>query len=194
MVKLRYLAYGSNLHPYRLEDRVSFARPLGVVPMANHQVTFHKRSVDGSGKCNLFQNESAQSYGVLYEFDASHVENLHRAEGLGQGYRRMQTAFTLEGKSYLPFLYVAESASISESLAPYHWYKDFVLLGAEYHNFPDIYLAELKSVPSLPDPNVGRAKKNTDLLTNLKRFPRLSQSLPWVKDSKTIVLHDEVSG
>jgi gamma-glutamylcyclotransferase len=53
MAPLYYLAYGSNLHPLRLMQRVSSAKVEDVIELPGRQGNFHKRSPDGSGKCNL---------------------------------------------------------------------------------------------------------------------------------------------
>ena len=50
------LAYGSNLHPFRLaQRRIRSARPIGVVPMQGKRLAFHKKSGDGSGKCLFYE-------------------------------------------------------------------------------------------------------------------------------------------
>ena len=49
---LLYFAYGSNLHPERLRERVPSAESLGVARLEAHVLRFHKRGRDGSGKCD----------------------------------------------------------------------------------------------------------------------------------------------
>jgi hypothetical protein len=49
-----YFAYGSNMETARLRERMPSAKPLGVAKLSGHELRFHKRSKDGSGKCNAF--------------------------------------------------------------------------------------------------------------------------------------------
>jgi hypothetical protein len=47
----------------------------------------------------------------------------------------------------------------------YHWYKAFVVAGATEHALPPEYIASLKNVASLQDPDASRRMKNDALLT-----------------------------
>ena len=59
MTLLYYLAYGSNLHPVRLTERVPSARFLGLTSLFGYQLRFHKRhEPDGSGKCNMYHTDT----------------------------------------------------------------------------------------------------------------------------------------
>lgn len=87
MTKLHYLAYGSNLHPLRLQERVPSAVVVGVVKLAGQLLTFSKRGGDGSGKCACFDSGNAADvvYGVLYQMDASGRDVLDKVEGRVMG-------------------------------------------------------------------------------------------------------------
>ena len=71
-----YFAYGSNLHPMRLMERVPSAELVGVAKHPNHALTFHKRSNDGSSKCNMFNSESDLIYGAIYKLKPEHKNEL----------------------------------------------------------------------------------------------------------------------
>jgi hypothetical protein len=88
MSTVYYFAYGSNLHPVRLEARVPSARAIGTVELLGLNLAFHKRSRDLSAKCLLYPErpKSEKVYGVLYAFDDVDKGALDHAEGLGQGY------------------------------------------------------------------------------------------------------------
>lgn len=168
---LHYLAYGSNLHPLRIMQRVPSARFIGVVEMPGKRIAFNKRSLDGSGKCMFFEDSPGQMmYGSLYEIDASHEAQLDRAEGVGHGYRKALGEWSYEGQTYVPYMYVAESASIDGSLQPYEWYREYVLLGARYHGFPEAYIARLQSFPAIPDPDGRRASAAQALIEQMKSY------------------------
>lgn len=165
-----YLAYGSNLHPLRLAARVPSARVIGVIKMPGYLLAFHKRSIDGSGKCLIYQEQGAHHimYGVLYEFDSADKANLDRLEGVGNGYIEKLVQFTLDGVVYSPYIYVAQSTHIDRALFPYHWYKNLVLAGARYHKFPSEYIASIEAIPSISDPDIRRTQENENLLKQLQ--------------------------
>ena len=60
LARIISLAYGSNLHPFRLTHRVPSAKLLGVVSVPGKRLAFHKRSDDGSGKCLFYAPGGAE--------------------------------------------------------------------------------------------------------------------------------------
>ena len=102
---IHYFAYGSNLHPVRLRERVPSADLLGVVERPAHRLAFHKRSHDGSAKCNLFHtaSESDRVYGAIYRLDPGQKKDLDRHEGSGKGYRDAQVRLRHQGRTYSCF-------------------------------------------------------------------------------------------
>lgn len=169
MSTVHYLAYGSNLHPLRLAARVHSARVIGIVEMPGYLLAFHKRSTDDSGKCLIYteQGQHNKMYGVLYEFNGQEKADLDNAEGKGSGYCEQLVQFPLNGETYTPFVYVAQSTHIDSSLVPYHWYKDLVLAGARYHGFPAEYIESIEATPSKPGLDAKRKQENEDLLRQM---------------------------
>lgn len=167
--KVHYLAYGSNLHPLRLAARVPSARPIGIVEMPGYALAFHKRSEDGSGKCLVHAEQGGHhtAYGVVYEFDAREKTALDWHEGNGRGYDERQGRFLLHSKPCKPYLYLAQSEYIDPALVPYDWYKALVLAGARFHDFPSQYIASIEAMPCRPDPDLGRAQMNQELLRQM---------------------------
>lgn len=178
MNQLHYLAYGSNLHPHRLQQRAPSATPLAVVRLIDQRLTFHKRSKDGSGKCNLMPEDADMAYGVIYEMTSNDMAALDGVDG--PGYLGQLIGVAIGGQKYIPTIYVARSASIDESLAPYSWYLDLIVHGAQYFNFPSNYISALQSVPSVSDDDAGRAQLNQALLVTMAQHPALSQALPTI--------------
>ena len=166
------VAYGSNLHPFRLARRVRSAKAIGVVPMPGKRLAFHKRSDDGSGKCLFYEPGGAHDimYGVVYEFDSAEKSTLDDLEGLGKGYNEQLVAFPLNGHTYQSYVYVAASTHMDAALAPYDWYKEMVLLGARYHELPSEYVAKIGAVRSMPDLDPERAARNEAILVNMRRI------------------------
>jgi hypothetical protein len=170
MSNIFYLAYGSNLHPLRLAARIPSARIIDVVEMPGYLLAFHKRSIDGSGKCLIYaeQGQDHKMYGVLYEFNSLEKSDLDKAEGKGRGYCEQLVKFPLNGETYTSYVYVAQSTHIDASLVPYHWYKDLVLAGARYHGLPAEYIASIEATPSKPDLDAKRKQENEDLLKQMR--------------------------
>jgi len=169
--RLYYLAYGSNLHPQRLADRVPSARFLDVVEMPGRCLAFHKRSNDGSGKCLFYteQGEEQMMYGALYDFDAADKARLDKAEGLGQGYEEKLMQFSLKGTTYTPYAYTVQHSHIDAKLVPYEWYKRFVLAGARHHNLPMKYVQQIEAVLAKPDPVPERALQQHRIADQLEQ-------------------------
>ena len=164
------LAYGSNLHPLRLTQRVRSATALGVVPMPGKRLAFHKRSDDGSGKCLFYEpgGTADMMFGVAYEIDAAEKPTLDDLEGLGKGYNEQQVSFPLNGATYQALVYVAASTHIDPTLVPYGWYKDMVVLGARYHRLPANYIAKIEAVVAVPDTNPKRAANRAAIVENMR--------------------------
>lgn len=139
--------------------------------MPGYRLAFHKRSVDGSGKCLIYteQGQSHKMYGILYEFDVSEKAFLDKAERKGNGYCEQLVQFSLNGEMYTPHVYVTQSTHIDPSLVPYHWYKGLVLAGARYHHFPAEYIASIEATQSKSDPNIKRTQENENLLRQMEK-------------------------
>ena len=122
-MQLNYLAYGSNLHPMRLMERVPSAQLIGSTEIAGYELAFHKKSKDGSGKCNLFQidEDSKSVFGAVYQIDVTEKPALDEAEGNGSGYLDAQVSVTSDGNTHTCFTYFAQQSHIVDHLKPYHW-------------------------------------------------------------------------
>jgi hypothetical protein len=167
---MNYLAYGSNLHPLRLALRIPNFRLVGTVQLDSCRLTFHKRSTDGSSKCNLdfTDNPGHVAHAAVYEIPENEVHHLDTAEGLGAGYFKQQMTVTVNGESLLVFVYLASQSHLVENLKPYHWYKGFVLAGARKHHFPIAYLQKIDAVTSKSDPKKSRRVEMMNLLVQLE--------------------------
>ncbi len=171
MSRIHYLAYGSNLHPQRLLERTPSARVIGVVQIPGLQLAFHKRSTDGSDKCDLLESSTgALSYGVLYALSRADKGILDDVEGLGRGYHETSLRLSCNNHTYQAYAYVATHTHIDAALRPYHWYKAFVLAGARHHNLPQTYVDGIESVQSIPDPDMSRDASNMALLARMLSF------------------------
>lgn len=150
-----YLAYGSNLLPQRLQQRVPSARPVDTMCLRGWALRFHKRGQDGSAKCNLVSTgrSADKAHVVIFRLKSAHRWRLHRAEGLGHGYELASLRIRSLGKA---FFYRASLSHIDDDLLPFTWYRDLVSAGAEYHGFPRAYIRQIDAVQTLADSHRGR--------------------------------------
>lgn len=169
-----YFAYGSNLHPKRLRERVSGIALEGVAVAKGRRLAFHKRGFrDGSAKCDLPETSPpVQAYGALYRITSDQRLDLARIEGVGAGYEETSVLVEANGKKVSAFLFLAQPEFVDPALVPLDWYKALVVEGARFHQFPAPYTAAIEAVPCLPDPDHERAATNWELVARIRRDAR----------------------
>lgn len=127
----------------RLRDRTPSCNPIGTGVLAGHLLRFHKRSKDGSAKCDAHQTENEQDevIGVIFEIARSEKRLLDRAEGLGYGYNeKFVRLMCADGIQRTASMYYADAAAIDVALLPTTAYKQLVLDGAREHLLPAAYV------------------------------------------------------
>lgn len=159
---LAYFAHGSNLWTPRLEHRVGPVLALGVGVLDGFALRWHKRSSDGSGKCDVVAIAGAQVWGVLYDVAAHQMQTLDTVEGVGHGYERDETLSVTHNGAVVPVsTYRAQPAHIDGALLPFDWYHALVLAGARRHTLPRAYIAAIARQPVRADPDVARAARES---------------------------------
>jgi gamma-glutamylcyclotransferase (GGCT)/AIG2-like uncharacterized protein YtfP len=145
-------AYGSNLDPARMVDRVPSARVVGRSELSGHELRFHKRGwQDGTGKANAFGpvDGGAVVHGVIYEVAEDDLAALDVHE---TGYERRLLSFDVDGLSangsVEAWVYLATPAVIDDSLLPTPWYLHHVVTGAKAHGLPGELLDWLQRHPT----------------------------------------------
>lgn len=154
-----YFAYGSNMSTRRLQARTPSARFQCIATLSGHVLKFHKKSHDGSAKCDAFKTDNPEDtlIGICFEIDRIEKPALDQAEGLGKGYEiKTVTLQSSHGRTIEAELYYA--TDIDTSLLPYHWYKHHVIKGAIEHDLPADYLAQLNRIQSVDDTDSERHK------------------------------------
>jgi hypothetical protein len=164
-----YLAYGSNLHPYRLAERVPSARRVRIATLGGYRLMFRKRGRDGSAKCDLVRtgDPADLAYGALYRIAAAEKPLLDACEGLGNGYHDPALEVRCGDGPIRCFTYLAQEGHIADGLRPFHWYKHLVLAGARYHGLPAPYIEHIRAVPSCEDPDEARRALHAGLVHRL---------------------------
>ncbi|MES9945188.1 MAG: gamma-glutamylcyclotransferase family protein [Candidatus Thiodiazotropha sp.] len=152
-----YFSYGSNMSSRRLLSRVPSAKYVTTAALSGHDLRFHKRSLDGSAKCDAFatQSDGHAVRGVVYHIAESHKAALDRIEGLGQGYEEKIVELVASTNETL-VAYTYYATFIDPSLKPYHWYKRHVLTGALEYALPEKYIDKLRDIEAIEDPNRQR--------------------------------------
>ena len=168
------LAYGSNLHPLRIAQRVPSARLCGMVRLEGYRLAFRKRGRDRSAKCDLeITGETTDAaYGAVYSVSPPEIAVLDRFEDVGAGYSREHLRLRVNGQWLDVFVYLANQSHVVAGLEPYDWYKGLVLAGARRHGFPSAYLARIDAVTDRPDPDQARRREMHRLLRRLEHDGR----------------------
>jgi len=138
---------------------------LGTCPLPGFSLKLHKRSSkDGSGKCNILVGET-DVYVAVFEIAESERQQLDRCEGLSFGYDHHEIQLPGFG---VCSTYIAAASAIDDSLRSLDWYKEYVIRGARFHRFPTEYLSALESLPTVPDTDESRAKREWRLVKELE--------------------------
>jgi len=159
-----YAAYGSNLHPVRLTDRISSAQLVGAAWLPDWSLCFHKRSEDESGKCSIHIGDGGVHF-AIFDISVEDKLTLDKIEGLGSGYSEISLSLPGFG---ICASYAAEESYVDDSLRPYDWYKELVMAGARFHGFPDHYLQEIEFVQALRDPSSERRANQWAVVERVK--------------------------
>ncbi|MBT2969391.1 MAG: hypothetical protein B6D72_11730 [gamma proteobacterium symbiont of Ctena orbiculata] len=152
-----YFSYGSNMSSRRLLSRVPAAEYVTTATLHGHELVFHKRSRDGSAKCDACETENDNQVviGIVYEISKADRAVLDRIEGLGKGYEvKGVEIITPQGRAMAAYTYFA--TSIDKTLKPFHWYKHHVMTGALEYELPLAYIDRLQRVASRADPDPQR--------------------------------------
>jgi gamma-glutamylcyclotransferase len=166
MATFAYFAYGSNMLTERLRQRCPTAVPVGTARVTGYAIAFHKRSNrDASGKATLHPAPEAMVHGVLFAIDDADRDALDAAEGVGNGYARLDDfAVTRDGATRTVTTYIATDSHIDADLTPFDWYRALIVAGARQHALPTDYVARLDEVRAVSDDDAARVGAAAALL------------------------------
>jgi hypothetical protein len=155
-MQVAYFAYGSNMSSARLRARIPGATPRGAARLEGWRLVLDKPSRDGSAKANIAASSGACVWGVAWSIPDPAWPVLDRYE---PGYHRM-TCRLLDaaGEALDAITYVYRGTTTT--VAPYDWYVEHLIAGAEEHALPRPYrhgLLALRAAAWLP-----RAAPGTD--------------------------------
>jgi len=162
-----YFAYGSNLHPLRMADRLAAPQLRGRIALPGWTRAFDKRGRDGSGKATLVAAD-AVVHGALYALTTADKRRLDAIEGLGTGYDEVLLEFPGIGSAST---YLARADARADGLVPFDWYLGLIVAGAHHLRFPAVEIAALETTPTLPDRDPARAATHARLLAACAAHP-----------------------
>lgn len=133
-----YFAYGSNMLPERLLERIGKYHTAFPVSLSDHRFTYNKKSIDGTAKANIEPNEDTAVHGVCFEIDDDDFAILQKFEG---GYdRRNVSVASREGKNTKAVTYISSSTDTTRVASDD--YKRLVLRGANHWALDNSYVQE----------------------------------------------------
>jgi len=166
---IRVFCYGSNMSSKRMTTpkRCPSATFCCIAKIVGYKLIFNKISTDNSSKANLAstQNTSDIVWGVIFNVPHSEKLSLDIAEGKGSGYEEFTISVNdLEENVINCQCYIATKVGfLNDSLAPYDWYKEHCIIGAEEHNLPLSYIDSIKLIPGVIDPCLERSEKERSI-------------------------------
>jgi gamma-glutamylcyclotransferase len=160
----KVFAYGSNMCSGRFRDyKIVPEGPGRAGVLLKYRLVFNKRGQDGSGKASVEPDSGAKVWGVLYTIPDADLKTLDAGEG--PGYRRVKMQIrTTDADATEAWVYIASRPDNEPALHPYTWYKRFLVEGAREHFLPPKYVAELKSIEAVQDPNGKRDRTKRALV------------------------------
>ena len=166
MNEMLYFAYGSNLLPARIEERLGRCPSKSTAWLDGYTLTFHKRGGDGSGKADAYRSgvDTDRVYGRLFQLTSAQKTELDGFEG--PGYSCELVRVELVKDTAHAWIYVAKPEYVDLSLTPFDWYHQLVEQGARVALFPQEYVARIRNIASMGDPDVARSRKHFSLLTS----------------------------
>jgi hypothetical protein len=143
-----YFAYGSNMSSARLLERIARAVPHGPARLAGWQLALDKPSRDGSAKANIAPAPDARVWGVVWRIPLHEWPVLDRFE---PGYARIACELvTGSGERVAAETYVYHGPRTRA--APFDWYVEHLVAGAEEHALPADYRRLLRTLRSRATP------------------------------------------
>ncbi len=141
-----YFAYGSNMSSLRLKKRISSVQVIDTAVLHGYSLKWNKYGKDGTGKCNIENNETQYVLGVVYQI---HHKDLLQLDNYEVGYQRISTSVDsiAMNNNYSVITYISQRTRFN--IYPLKWYKDHVLRGAIEHKLPNDYIKLLQDIKSI---------------------------------------------
>jgi gamma-glutamylcyclotransferase (GGCT)/AIG2-like uncharacterized protein YtfP len=144
-----YFAYGSNLDPYRKEDRTGPIREAKRARLPNYRFAFNKiKSIEeNTGYANVMPDGGAEVCGIIFRCTEETLDLMDRHEGAPKHYRRETVSvFTDDGDRCEAITYVAQDGKKRDGLKPTSDYLKHIVDGARHYDLPPEYISEIEKL------------------------------------------------
>ncbi len=136
MISDHYFAYGSNMNPARMRDRVSEPCTAASGTLRDYLLRFNKRATgkhSGTAYANVIYRRGAVTEGVVYRLSApEQITKLDPHEVYPEHYDRLVVQVETTDGLLDAWVYIANADFISEGLKPARWYLEHLLAGKDY--------------------------------------------------------------
>lgn len=132
-----YFAYGSNMFPPRLLERIEKYHYGFRATAIRYEFTYNKKGADGTAKANIKHSEQNQIHGICFEIDK---EDFNKLDDYEKGYDKQRITLRINGKSESAQTYI--SSLTDESISPSSEYKNLVLQGARHWGLDTKYVSD----------------------------------------------------
>ena len=135
-----YLAYGSNMNPFRMAQRCPGATALGVAILRNYRLAERLYA-------DIDFQEGAEVHGVLFLISEQNLRSLDAREGYPKVYRRMWLPVEFNSETYLAVTYEMTAATkVAREGQPYpEDYRRMCSTGARFYHVPNKFVKKRKS-------------------------------------------------
>ncbi len=150
--EILYFAYGSNLDPERMKQRIGRIPTSQRARLPNYRLAFNKRASGDAGVyANIVQETDREDWGVIYRCTHEEMDVLDKCEGVASGhYRRHYVSVELEdGEIVNAITYVAGDAYICKEGSPSQEYLRHIVTGAQQHGLLEEYIKSIEDLASM---------------------------------------------
>lgn len=144
-----YFAYGSNMDPTRLTERIGKYHTAHLATLRGYKFLYNKKSIDGSAKANLEEDADSVVYGICYEIDKNDFDALDRCE---DGYERKRNIdiILFDANNNKPYtakaaFYISKPKNrliLPTEMMPLESYKRIIIKGARYWKLDESYIQD----------------------------------------------------
>jgi gamma-glutamylcyclotransferase (GGCT)/AIG2-like uncharacterized protein YtfP len=138
-----YFAYAGDMSRVQMHSRAGEIAEEKNGKLENYEIVFNKKARGGSATANIRPASGKAVHGVLFRIPESGLKALERLQGVPQHYRRIEVTVTdSEGNRMPAQAFIA--SKVDKGLRPAGHYVQAILQGADEHQLPADYIAELK--------------------------------------------------
>ncbi len=148
-----YFAYGSNMDPARLTERISRTAEATIGRLSDYRLAFNKAAQLGGVYANIVASPGDLVWGVVYTCTDPELSELDKREGLPSGhyYRSVVNVTLADGSIVEALAYVACEAHVVAEGVPSPAYLRHIVHGAREHGIPEAYVADVVRLGGAPD-------------------------------------------